>query len=70
MLEREPVAWRYAVYRYVFRTSLTTDSHYFPEQHLLVLLCNRQGLCSLRGRDQIVMHYLYGVKQSNLQSLN
>ena len=36
---------------YVFCVDLSTNSHYFPIQHQLTGLYNRDGVCLLRGTD-------------------
>jgi len=36
---------------YVFCVDLRTNSHYFPIQHKLTGLYNREGVCLLRGTD-------------------
>jgi hypothetical protein len=49
--------------------SFSKNKHYHPERHELVLLYNRHGFFSLRGRNWTAMHCLYGVRQFALRSL-
>jgi hypothetical protein len=46
-------AW-YGLDLYVFCVDLRTNSHYFPIQHELSGLYNRDGLCLLRGTDWVL----------------
>jgi len=41
---------------YVFCVDLRTNSDYFPIQHYLVGLYNRDGVCLLRGMDWIFIY--------------
>ena len=42
---------------YVFCVDLRTNSHYFPIQHYLTGLYNRDGVCLLRGTDRVFVRF-------------
>ena len=41
---------------YVFCVDLRTDSDYFPIQHYLTGLYNRDGVCLMRGTDWVFIY--------------